>query len=87
MSVRFTPGLDDLAHPVRDAKLLAQFWPFFFVGAARKSYDLRIHFVVSLGPKIVSESDSSGIVTLYRCRLQISSRLERRLQVSFPRLH
>lgn len=31
MSVRFTPGLDDLAHPVRDAKLLAQFWPFFFV--------------------------------------------------------
>jgi len=30
MSVRFTPGLDDLVHPVRDAKLLAQFWPFFF---------------------------------------------------------
>ena len=33
MSVRLTPGLDDLVHPVRDAKLLAQFWPFFFVGA------------------------------------------------------
>jgi hypothetical protein len=37
MSVRFTPGLDDLAHPVRDAKLLAHFWPFFcYLRAARK---------------------------------------------------
>ena len=34
MSVRFTPGLDDLVHPVRDAKLLAQFWPFFLLPRA-----------------------------------------------------
>jgi len=47
MSVRFTPGLDDLVHPVRDAKLLAQFWPlfFFFVGAARKFTRSELAFV------------------------------------------
>ena len=37
MSVRFTPGLDDLVHPVRDAKLLAQFWHFFVIRAAHIS--------------------------------------------------
>ena len=46
MSVRFTPGLDDLAHPVRDAKLLAQFWPFFVVvGATRKFTRSELAFV------------------------------------------
>ena len=46
MSVRFTPGLDDLAHPVRDAKLLAQFWPFFVVvGATRKFTRSELAFI------------------------------------------
>ena len=59
----------------------------FVVPNLVKFYSQRIRSVVSLGPKIVSESDSSRIVTSYCCRLQISSRLERRSRVSFPRLY